>query len=53
MLATFVTLSAQLSVCQKPWEVVPYDETSMMTRYGEYDVDEDDGGQGLAASTTE
>jgi hypothetical protein len=41
MLVIFVTL-AQLSVCQKQQKVVPYDE---------YDVDEENGGQDLAAST--
>jgi hypothetical protein len=41
MLANFVTL-VQLSVCQKQQEVVPYND---------YDVDEENGGQDLAAST--
>jgi len=40
---TFVTTLAQLSVCHKPREVVPYDATSIMTRYDEYDVDEEGG----------
>ena len=31
MLTIFVTLLAQLSVCQKPWEVVPYDAMGTMT----------------------
>jgi len=30
MLVIFGTL-AQLSECQKQWDVVPYDETSVMT----------------------
>ena len=31
MLTIFMTLLAQLSVCQKPWEVEPYDATGTMT----------------------
>jgi len=43
MLAISLTLLTKLPACQKPREVVPYDVTSIMTRYGEYDVDEDGG----------
>ena len=41
MLAIFVMLLAQLSVCRNPREVVPYDATSIMTCFDEYDVDVD------------